>query len=155
MQLCVCADSMGLWGFIFSHLNTFQIKTICWKQPSKMEILYIHDKSIRLLFLFFRPMWLHGLLTPRYSTSLCFHHQRYYSCQILWIHYPLHKGAKATGRWEILGDSVSSTQTRSKKAGFMSVSEVPRSLPVQKWRRHWGETRMSPGKKTVPLKSPQ
>lgn len=129
------------YGRSFSQLNTFKIKTICWKQSTK-KWKYIHYKSIPLLFLFFRPTWLHGLLTPRCITLL--------PSTASPIHYPARVTGLAEGtfRRELRGDSylarpvwvkkldhtgsVSSPQTSSKKPGFTSVSEVPRHLPVQK-----------------------
>lgn len=162
MLFCVCR----FYGLSFSQLNTFKIKTICWKQSTK-KWKYIHYKSVPLLFLFFRPMWLHGLLTPRCITLLPSsallqppnaldplsrtHGTRWgepvdggsggdsYLARLVWVERADHTG------------SVSSPQTPSKRAGFTSVSEVPQCLPVQKKRRHRRETRMNPGRKTVPL----
>lgn len=140
-------------GFHFFLLNTFKIKTICWKQSTKMEIYPLQKYPIIPL-----------LLTDVGGTSLCSHHQRCYSLPVLRIHYPVYKGlTEGTDRCELRGDvhlacpvwvkkvdhtgSVSSTQTRSRRHECIWG---PATSPNPKRRRRW-EAGANPGRKTVPL----
>lgn len=139
-------------GLSFFLLNTFKIKTICWKQSTKMEI-YPLQKYPNI------PL----LLTDVEGASLCSHHQRCYSLQILRIHYPICMGlTEGTDRCELRGDayvarpvwvkkgdhrgSESSTQTRRRRQWVCLRS---RNISQSK-RRHRRETGTNPGRKTVP-----
>lgn len=116
------------YGLSFFLLNIFKIKTICWKQSTK-KWKYIHYKSIPLI-LFFRPMWLPGLLTPVCITLLL--PSALLQPPSSLVHYPVRMGiAGGTDQWELQGDSylarpvwvkkvdhtgsVCSTHTRSRR----------------------------------------
>lgn len=131
------------WALIFSQLNTIKNKN----NPKKT----IHNKGNISIAkaLYYCPLSLGGCMVccPQ-GASLYSSHQSCYSCPILWIHYPVHEWlAEGTSRWELRRDSylarlvrvkkvdhsgsASSIQIQNKKAGFMSVSDVPQSPPVQ------------------------